>query len=126
MSSRLRIAVVHGRFPDSRHENDIFVSSTGVFTIIIVDHVTKMKSVRSLETSKTPTWLSHPFFPKGFQKGVFDVISCLPIRVVIHDARMHADMRRMLLSHQDFAFDDVFEDNADNDALPLRVALAPC
>ena len=67
-----------------------------------------------------------PFFPKRFQKGVFDVISCLPIRVVIHDARMHADMRRMLLSHQDFAFDDVFEDNADNDALPLRVALAPC
>ena len=45
------------------------------------------------------------------------MISCLPKRVVIHDARMHADMRHMFLNHQDFAFDDVFDDNADNDAV---------
>ena len=55
--------------------------------------------------------------PKGYQKSVFDVISCLPKRVVIHNARMHADMRHMFLNHQDFAFDDVFNDNADNDAV---------
>ena len=36
---------------------------------------------------------------------------------MIHDARMHADMRHMFLNHQDFAFDDVFDDNADNDAV---------
>ena len=45
------------------------------------------------------------------------MISCLPNRVVIHDARMHADMRHMFLNHQDFAFDDVFDDIADNDAV---------
>ena len=45
------------------------------------------------------------------------MISCLPKRVVIHDARMHADMRHVFLNHQDFAFDDVFDDNADNDAV---------
>ena len=64
-------------------------------------------------------WLSGsvPFFPKEYQKGEFYVISCLPKRVVIHDARMHADMRHMFLNHHDFAFDDVFGDNADNDAV---------
>ena len=30
---------------------------------------------------------------------------------------MHADMRHMFLNHQDFAFDDVFDDNADDDAV---------
>ena len=44
MSSRLRIAVVHEKLPDCRQENDIFVSSTGVFNIVTVDHMTKMKN----------------------------------------------------------------------------------
>ena len=57
-----------------------------------------------------------PFFPKEYQKGEFYVISYLPKQIVIHDARMHADMRHMFLNHHDFTFDDVFGDNADNDA----------
>ena len=44
MSSRLRVAVVHGRFPDCRQEHDIFVSSKSVFKIVPVDHMTKIKN----------------------------------------------------------------------------------
>ena len=45
------------------------------------------------------------------------MVSCLPKRVVIHDARMHVDMRHLFLNHHNFAFDDAFGDNAANDAV---------
>lgn len=34
---------------------------------------------------------------------------------VIHDARMHSDMRHMFINHHTFAFDTVFGDRASND-----------
>ena len=35
--------------------------------------------------------------------------------MTVHDARMHADMRRQLMNHHEFIFDRVFNEKADND-----------
>jgi kinesin family protein 2/24 len=45
----------------------------------------------------------------------FDVITGGADRVVIHDARMEADMRRMYMDHHEFDFDTVFDEKATND-----------
>eukprot|EP00403_Amphidinium_massartii_P004885 CAMPEP_0178382306 /NCGR_PEP_ID=MMETSP0689_2-20121128/6426_1 /TAXON_ID=160604 /ORGANISM="Amphidinium massartii, Strain CS-259" /LENGTH=790 /DNA_ID=CAMNT_0020002507 /DNA_START=19 /DNA_END=2388 /DNA_ORIENTATION=- len=58
-----------------------------------------------------------PLFAHEQKQGEFDVVSCLPRRVVIHDARMKSDMRHMVMNHIDFEFDDVFADTADNQAV---------
>eukprot|EP00927_Polykrikos_kofoidii_P005768 TRINITY_DN12297_c0_g1_i2.p1 TRINITY_DN12297_c0_g1~~TRINITY_DN12297_c0_g1_i2.p1 ORF type:complete len:1062 (-),score=213.79 TRINITY_DN12297_c0_g1_i2:109-3294(-) len=56
-----------------------------------------------------------PMFPREFEEGEFDVVTCLPQRVVVHDARMHADMVHMIMNHQDFGFDETFGEKATND-----------
>mmetsp|Transcript_16291 Transcript_16291/g.35671 ORF Transcript_16291/g.35671 Transcript_16291/m.35671 type:complete len:854 (-) Transcript_16291:107-2668(-) len=58
-----------------------------------------------------------PLFPHERQQGEFDVISCVEGSVVVHDARMQADMRNMYLNHHDFSFDAVFDEAADNNAV---------
>jgi kinesin family protein 2/24 len=63
-----------------------------------------------------------PFFPHEHQAGEFDVISCLPERVVVHDARMQPDMRNMFVNHHDFSFDEVFEETIDNEEVYDRSA----
>jgi len=55
-----------------------------------------------------------PIFPHEMQQGEFDVVTCLPRRVVVHDARMHPDMIHMFMNHHDFVFDEAFDESADN------------
>jgi len=57
-----------------------------------------------------------PIFPHELNdQGEFDVITCAPGRVVVHDARMHPDMIHMFMNHHDFIFDEAFNELADND-----------
>eukprot|EP01031_Cornospumella_fuschlensis_P032897 gene32897-39783_t len=56
-----------------------------------------------------------PIFPHELAAGEFDVITCVGQReVVIHDARMHADMKRQMLNHHHFVYDRVFSESVDN------------
>jgi kinesin family protein 2/24 len=57
-----------------------------------------------------------PIFEHEIAGHEFDVATCLDKKnIAIHDARMHADMRRMLMTHHNFAFDGVFNEWASND-----------
>ena len=57
-----------------------------------------------------------PIFEHEIDGHEFDVATCLDARnVTIHDTRMHADMRRMLLTNHSFEFDGVFNEWATND-----------
>ena len=46
----------------------------------------------------------------------FDVVSCAhgPRLIAVHDARMHSDMRHMIMHHHEFAFDRVFGEAASD------------
>eukprot|EP00927_Polykrikos_kofoidii_P014284 TRINITY_DN16255_c0_g1_i3.p1 TRINITY_DN16255_c0_g1~~TRINITY_DN16255_c0_g1_i3.p1 ORF type:complete len:953 (-),score=154.29 TRINITY_DN16255_c0_g1_i3:811-3669(-) len=63
-----------------------------------------------------------PLFDHEREQGEFDVISGLQRRVVVHDARMQADMRTMFMNHHDFAFDEVFTEEADSDTVYTNTA----
>eukprot|EP00927_Polykrikos_kofoidii_P025251 TRINITY_DN22722_c0_g1_i1.p1 TRINITY_DN22722_c0_g1~~TRINITY_DN22722_c0_g1_i1.p1 ORF type:complete len:787 (-),score=104.10 TRINITY_DN22722_c0_g1_i1:17-2377(-) len=58
-----------------------------------------------------------PIFPHETDQLEFDVVTCLSKRIVIHDARMQADMIHMFMNHHDFTFDATFGDDADNDVV---------
>lgn len=55
-----------------------------------------------------------PIFNHELANGEFDVISCISNHVIIHDARMHSDMKRQILNHHEFEFDYVFSDQVNN------------
>jgi hypothetical protein len=56
-----------------------------------------------------------PIFKREIELGEFDVVTCFDnTTIVIHDARMHTDMKRQMLNHHKFQFDRVFNDRADN------------
>lgn len=63
-----------------------------------------------------------PIFPHEEAQGEFDVVTCLPGRVVVHDARMHPDMRNMFMNHHDFAFDETFGETCNNDDVYMGTA----
>jgi len=64
-----------------------------------------------------------PIFAPERKALEFDVISCVHGRLVaVHDARMHSDMRRMQMHHNEFLFDRVFSERDDNDAVYREVA----
>mmetsp|Transcript_20587 Transcript_20587/g.71211 ORF Transcript_20587/g.71211 Transcript_20587/m.71211 type:complete len:947 (+) Transcript_20587:93-2933(+) len=63
-----------------------------------------------------------PIFKHELEQGEFDVVTCLPGRVVVHDARMHADMTNMFVNHHDFAFDEAFDETVGNDEVYDRTA----
>ncbi|RYY83328.1 hypothetical protein EON63_11470 [archaeon] len=47
-----------------------------------------------------------PIFQHEITAGEFDVITCVGQKeIVIHDARMHADMKRQMLNHHHFVYD---------------------
>eukprot|EP01060_Flectonema_neradi_P028719 TRINITY_DN3866_c0_g1_i4.p1 TRINITY_DN3866_c0_g1~~TRINITY_DN3866_c0_g1_i4.p1 ORF type:complete len:752 (+),score=142.90 TRINITY_DN3866_c0_g1_i4:61-2316(+) len=63
-----------------------------------------------------------PIFSHEVGKGEFDVISVPPpdgsdgnAHVVVHDARMEADMIKMYMQHHAFRFDSVFHEKCSND-----------
>ena len=57
-----------------------------------------------------------PIFPRELKASEFDVVSCGPDgrSCTVHDARMHADMRRRFVVHHEFRFDRVFNARATN------------
>ena len=56
-----------------------------------------------------------PIFKREIDLGEFDVVTCFNDRnIVIHDARMHTDMKKQFLNHHKFQFDHVFNDRIDN------------
>eukprot|EP01062_Namystynia_karyoxenos_P082114 TRINITY_DN9188_c0_g1_i1.p1 TRINITY_DN9188_c0_g1~~TRINITY_DN9188_c0_g1_i1.p1 ORF type:complete len:926 (+),score=259.86 TRINITY_DN9188_c0_g1_i1:101-2779(+) len=66
-----------------------------------------------------------PIFPHETAQGEFDVISTAGVTdgggagVLIHDARMQADMIHMYVDHHMFKFDAVFGDECSNDDVYL-------
>ena len=59
-----------------------------------------------------------PVFPHELEQGEYDVVTCVgrggAAQVIVHDARMHPDMRHMFINHHTFAFDVVFGEAASN------------
>lgn len=55
-----------------------------------------------------------PIFDHELKEHEFDVVTCLEGRVVVHDARMQADMIQMYTNHHDFIFDGAFGEEAGN------------
>ena len=65
-----------------------------------------------------------PIFQHEIDGHEFDVATCIDDRnITIHDTRMHADMRRMLLTNNNFEFDGVFDEWASNDEVYASAAL---
>jgi len=57
-----------------------------------------------------------PIFKHELDAYEFDVATCTAEdRIVIHDARMHNDMKRQIMNHHEFQFDRTFNENAKND-----------
>jgi hypothetical protein len=55
-----------------------------------------------------------PIFNHEIENGEFDVVTCFHNNIIIHDARMHSDMKRQMLHHHEFEFDEVFSDQIQN------------
>ncbi len=57
-----------------------------------------------------------PIFKHETEAFEFDVATCVTEKsVVIHDCRMAADMKRQIVSHNEFEFDTVFDEKTNND-----------
>lgn len=77
-----------------------------------------------LQTSDVLHWESgnirvcarkRPIFSRELKDGEFDVISCYNRnRIIVHDARMHADMKHQFIKNNEFEFDFVFDEKASN------------
>lgn len=55
-----------------------------------------------------------PIFKHELESHEFDVISCMDEHIIVHDARMHNDMKKQYLHHYDFQFDYVFNEFSQN------------
>lgn len=59
-----------------------------------------------------------PIFKHEIDGFEFDVITCHnDDRVIVHDARMHADMKKQILNHNEFQFDRVFDEKTTNEQI---------
>ena len=56
-----------------------------------------------------------PIHKRELDAFEFDVVSSSGNKVIVHDARMHIDMKRQFINHHEFEFDKVFGDSADNE-----------
>jgi len=56
-----------------------------------------------------------PLFPHEVKEGEFDAVTGLSQKVVVHDARMQADMVNRFIDHHVFDFNHVFSETEDND-----------
>lgn len=57
-----------------------------------------------------------PIFKHELDAFEFDVATCTSDNtIVVHDARMHNDMKRQLMNHHEFQFDRTFGENVKND-----------
>ena len=55
-----------------------------------------------------------PIFPHELTQGEFDVVTCGRSHLVIHDCRMHADCRRLFVSHHTFRYDRVYDERTSS------------
>lgn len=55
-----------------------------------------------------------PMFQHELDNSEFDVISCIKDKIIVHDARMHIDMKKQMLNHHEFQFDYVFNERSTN------------
>lgn len=60
-----------------------------------------------------------PIFSHEISHDEYDVITCYPSpanppHIVIHDCRMHTDMKRQFINHHEFQFDEIFDEKAEN------------
>jgi kinesin family member 2/24 len=66
-----------------------------------------------------------PIFKHEVEDFEFDVVSAIGGRVaVVHDGRMHSDMRRHFMDHHKFAFDNIFDEKTNNEEV-YTCAVAP-
>lgn len=66
-----------------------------------------------------------PIFKHEIEDYEFDVVSAIEGRIaVVHDGRMHTDMRRHFMNHHQFVFDKVFDEKTNNDEV-YKSAVAP-
>ena len=73
-------------------------------------------NVRTDESNVVCCIRKRPLFEKEYKNGEFDVISCSGKKeVIVHDARMHANMKDMLMTHHSFSFYRVFNEKCSND-----------
>ena len=67
-----------------------------------------------------------PIFPHELKQGEYDVVTCLlrdeTAHVVVHDARMHPDMKKMFINHHSFSFDAVFGEATSNRSVYAETA----
>ncbi len=63
-----------------------------------------------------------PIFNHEIASGEFDVVTCLSNKVIVHDARMHADMKREMIHHNQFEFNYVFSDKMSNNVVYDKTA----
>ena len=57
-----------------------------------------------------------PIFKPELMNHEFDVITCVDGRgIVVHDARMGKDMKKMILNHHSFTFDRIFNEKCGNE-----------
>ena len=62
-----------------------------------------------------------PLLPHELQRKDWDAVTCLHRQYcVLHDARMHANMKRKFMVHRRFRFDRVFNMDEDNDTVRRR------
>ena len=64
-----------------------------------------------------------PIFRHEIDNSEFDCITASGGGVVVHDARMHADMRRLMMSHHTFLFDGVFDEFASSESVYSSICL---
>ena len=101
----------------------------------------RMKEEPDVSNSQAPTrditWLTEsdqnirvcvrkrPIFKHEVEDFEFDVVSAIDGRLaVIHDGRMHTDMRRQFMNHHQFLFDKVFDEKTSNNQV-YESAVAP-
>jgi hypothetical protein len=64
-----------------------------------------------------------PIFKHELDGFEFDVATCTSEdTIVIHDARMHNDMKKQLMNHHEFKFDRVFNESCRNDEVYASTA----
>ena len=66
-----------------------------------------------------------PIFKHEVEDFEFDVVSAIGGRIaVVHDGRMHSDMRRHFMDHHKFSFDNIFDEKTSNEEV-YKFAVAP-
>lgn len=66
-----------------------------------------------------------PIFKHEVEDFEFDVVSAINGRqAVVHDGRMHTDMRRQFMDHHEFSFDQVFDEKSSNETV-YQTSVAP-